>query len=235
LSQGSPFRYLINCIGVLAERVASDRPESVRSALLVNALFPHLLAEAAVESGAAVLHVSSDAVFALNSGACLEDTPTSCTDPYGQTKALGEVDSPAVLNIRCSLIGPDASGQKGLLEWLRRQPRNAEIPGYTDHQWNGVTSLQFARLCEKLIHGGGFENVRREAGTHHFCPNRATTKYELLLFLRDAFRPDLTITPAKGPGQPVRRLLSTRRQGLARIFGTGIPMQSAVSELVAFT
>jgi dTDP-4-dehydrorhamnose reductase len=234
LRQTAPFEYWINCIGVLSRHVSSDRPDSVRKAVAVNALFPNLLAEASVESGASVLHVSTDGVFAPGAGVCFEDTPISCTDPYGQTKALGEVDSPAVLNIRCSLIGPDPGGRKGLWAWLLGRPRNADIPGYTDHSWNGVTTLQFARLCEQLIRDDLFESVRAEGGTHHFCPNRVTSKYELLLQIRDALRPDLTITPGHGPGASVTRLLNTRRQSLPRLFGMDLPMQAAVRELAAF-
>ncbi len=234
LRQTGPFEYWINCIGMLSRDVSSDRSDSVRSAVVINALFPHLLAEASVESGASVLHVSTDGVFAPDAGVCLEDTPISCTDPYGQTKALGEVNSPSLLNIRCSLIGPDPGGRKGLWEWVLGRPRNADILGYTDHLWNGVTTLQFARLCEHLIRGDRFENVRAEGATHHFCPNGVTSKYELLLQIRDALRPDLTIRPGHGPGDSVTRLLNTRRQSLPRLFGMDIPMKQAVRELVAF-
>lgn len=235
LRERGPFDYIINCIGVLSHHIRPDRPDTVRSALLINALFPHFVAELAAETSARVIHVSSDGVFAPNAGLCREDTPISCADPYGQTKALGEVASATVLNIRCSLIGPDPVAGKGLLEWFRRQQPDAEVGGYTDHLWNGVTTLQFAQLCEKLIRGALFDVVRDEGETHHFCPNETISKYGLLLLLRETLRPDVTVIPVKGPGAPVDRVLDTRCNGLRRIFGTGIPMRSAVSDLTRFT
>jgi len=230
LKREGGFEYLINCIGILASRMDLRRVNSIRSALVVNALFPHDLAGLAAEAGARVIHASTDGVFAPNAGACFEDTTISCNDPYGQTKALGEVISPSVLNIRCSLIGPDPLGRRGLMEWLRGQPRGAQIPGYTDHLWNGVTTLQFALLCSKMVRSGSFDSVRAEGGTHHFCPNQPVSKYELLRLLGEALRPDVMVIPTNGPAR-ADRLLDTRYHGLRRLFGSGIPMKDAVTEL----
>jgi len=226
-----PFDYAVNCIGIRADRLASDGARMVRSALFANAVFPHLLADHAAESHARVVHVSTDAVFAANAGVCVEDTPVSCTDPYGQTKALGEASSPAVLNLRCSLVGPDSIGGRGILEWLRRQPDGGEVTGYTDRLWTGVTTLQFSRLCETLIEDDLFEGVRNEGETHHFCPNETVSKYQLLKALVEEFRPDLKIAPAQSPDGPSNRVLATRRRSLPGICGSGNPLERAVSEL----
>jgi dTDP-4-dehydrorhamnose reductase len=228
-----PYDYVVNCIGVRADLIRADPARRVRRALFANAVFPHLLSDIAKETDARVIHVSTDGVFAPNAGACREDTPVSATDPYGQTKALGEVNSPVVLNLRCSIVGPDPIGGRGILEWIRNRPRGAEVAGYIDHLWNGVTTLQFAHLCEKLIAGELFDRVRNEGETHHFCPNETVSKYELVNLLRERFRPDLSVIPSKGPVGPSNRVLATRYHGLPRITGSELPIRTAVAELAA--
>lgn len=226
------FDYVINSIGFLGNRIDPNRPDSIRGAVLVNALFPHDLARLAAEFGARVIHVSTDGVFAPTSGVCFEETAPSATDPYGQTKALGEVRSPAVLNIRCSLLGPDPAGKRGLMEWLRGQPRGADVPGYTDQCWNGVTTLQFALLCRTLLRDGLFDEARREAGTHHFCPNQTLSKFDVLRLLSERFRPDVTVVPRSSPA-PSGRVLGTQYQVLRRVFGSDIPMGAAIADLAS--
>jgi dTDP-4-dehydrorhamnose reductase len=173
--------YVINCIGVLKSAIDVQSAASLAAAIRVNSLFPHELARIAAETGARVIHISTDGVFA---GGRTEpyvesDTP-DCQDSYGWTKALGECPAENVLNIRCSIVGLDAIKHKGLLEWFLRQPDASLIDGFPDQQWNGVTSLQFARVCERLMQKSAFDCARRASSVHHFCPNSAISKLELL-------------------------------------------------------
>ena len=233
LRKRGPFDLLVNCIGVLADGIDPEDPADVDRASLVNSTFPRILAQAAEETRSPILHVSTDGVFPPDAGMCFEETPVAPPDCYGRTKALGEVEAQGVLNVRCSLVGPDPASRKGLFEWLRGQPPGADVHGYTDHAWNGVTTLQFARLCQRLAHRETFDSVRGEGGTHHFCPNECVSKYELLTIFRDAFRPDVTVRPVEGPEGPISRRLGTRRRAFPSLFGEGLPMRSAVEELAA--
>jgi dTDP-4-dehydrorhamnose reductase len=70
---------------------------------------------------------------------------------YGKTKSLGESLLPCVSNLRCSIIGPETKGFVSLLDWFRRQPRGAQLNGFSNHYWNGITTLQFARICQGVI------------------------------------------------------------------------------------
>lgn len=228
-----PFDYLINCIGILSSEIEECNPESLRRAILVNSLFPQDLAMLAQENGVRVIHISTDGVFARNAGVCLEDSLCDCEDTYGKTKSLGEVVANWFLNLRCSIIGPSPLEKKGLLEWFRSQQLGAEVHGYTDHMWNGVTTLQFAKLCNGLISQELFDKVRSEAPVHHFCPNQAVSKYELLQFFRITFRPDVTVKPATSQAMPVSRILDTRYHSLKDLFGYGRPMQYAIEELAS--
>ena len=226
-----PFDYLINCIGSINRKIDERDPESLRRAILINALFPHDLAMRAQTKGARVIHISTDGVFARDAGVCLEDTPCDCKDAYGKTKCLGEVKASCFLNIRCSIIGPNAVEKRGLLEWFCSQPPGAEVHGYTDHMWNGVTTLQFAKLCHELILRDFFNVVRDEAPVHHFCPNQTVSKYELLQLFKTAFRPDITVKKVVDQRKPISRILDTRYNTLRDIFDYGQPMQHAINEL----
>lgn len=228
-----PFDYIINCIGVLLSEIDERDQQSVRHAVAVNERFPHDLAAMAGESGARVIHLSTDGVFSGNAGVCREDSPTDCDDVYGKSKSQGEATAPCVLNLRCSVVGPDPMEKKGLLEWFRSQPSDAEVPGYTDHIWNGVTTLQFSELCRDLILRDSFEAIRREAPVHHFCPNQAVSKYELLQLFRSAFKLGVTVKPVTSNRGTLNRVLETRYVKLKEFYGYDRPMRRAIEELAA--
>lgn len=93
--------------GPLAERIVAERPDVVISAaaytqvdlaeseavtaMQVNAEGPRLLAAAARETGALLIHISTDYVFDGTSGApYTEAAPTAPINAYGRTKLAGE-------------------------------------------------------------------------------------------------------------------------------------------------
>jgi dTDP-4-dehydrorhamnose reductase len=171
---------VINCIGILNSAIDPRNAPSIATAIRVNSLFPHELARIAGERGTPVIHISTDGVFAGGSSApYLENDAPDCRDAYGRTKALGECPAENVLNVRCSIVGLDASKHKGLLEWFLRLADGCQIDDFPDQKWNGVTTLQLARACERLI-DGGFNSARYASSVHHFCPNPPIGKLELL-------------------------------------------------------
>ncbi len=225
------FDYFINCIGVLKRDIDERDQASIRRADMVNALFPRDLSDLARETQARVIQISTDAVFGKDPGICFEDSVTEPEDIYGQTKIRGEVLAPWFLNLRCSIIGPDAVNKRGLFEWFIGQPKNAQVMGYKDHIWNGVTTLQFAGLCNDLIIKGLFDNVCGESTTYHFCPNKELSKFDLLLLFKKIFRPDIKVVPITSDSGPVTRILKTRYDSLKNLFGYEKPMENAINEL----
>jgi dTDP-4-dehydrorhamnose reductase len=222
--------FVINCIGILKSEVVEDRPESVLNAIEVNARFPHRLAVAAAEVGAKLIHVSTDGVFAT--GRSEPYTESDCPnsgDHYGRTKCLGECHAPNVLNIRCSVIGCDPRKGKGILEWLLRLPDGSEIQGFRDEIWNGVTTIQFGEICSNLLSSGQFEEARRLSAVHHFCPNSATTKYDLLCTWAQACGRRVTVRPVdRGVGG---RLLGTRYPVLNSLYQRRPQWRDLLAEL----
>jgi dTDP-4-dehydrorhamnose reductase len=228
--EAGPFAFLVNAAGVRQDEIRADDWRSVRRAVLVNALFPHELADLAARDGIRVIHFSTDGVFAETAGVCHEDSPVSAADAYGRTKSLGEPRADGVLTVRCSLVGPDPLRRHGLLEWLRAQPPRAQVDGYADQLWSGGTTLQLAGLCRLLIADGRFDAIRGESAIHHFTPLPAVSKLELVTALAEAFRPDLSVRSTPGP-RPVTRTLATRYQSLTDAWGQAQPLRAALAEL----
>jgi len=225
------YDYVVNCIAVLKKAAESPEPQAMARANQINAVFPHELAQLAAEIGFKLVHVSTDAVFAAESGSCFESDIPVLADLYGRTKLLGEPSGPNALTIRCSIIGPNPVKKTGLFEWVLGQPSNATIMGYDDQLWRGATTLQFARLCARIFQENLFQQLRDESGIHHFCPNAVVTKYQLLELLCRRFRPDLRVERASGG--IINRVLESRGM-LREIYGAELPMDVAIEELSTY-
>lgn len=198
------FDYLINCIGLTTHNIDELDPVSVSRAKQLNTEFPKQLANFAEISGAKVIQIATDCVFSGSKGSYLETDPHDATDVYGKTKSDGEIDSSAVMQLRCSIIGRENKGKKSLLEWVIGQPQGATVPGFTDRHWNGVTTTAFARVVAGIIQSSGFK-----AGSRHLIPADQMTKFELVSEISKAFgRDDLEVSP-KASGVAKDLTLST--------------------------
>jgi dTDP-4-dehydrorhamnose reductase len=135
-----------------------------------------------------------------------------------------------MMNIRVSIIGPEAGRSTSLFEWVRNQPENSRINGYSDHLWNGVTATSFAKICRGLIENNGFV-----AGTHHLLPSDTMTKFELVTVIANKCgRKDIEINESPS-GNKVDRTLATTNESLsAQLWANaGYPSIPSISELVA--
>ena len=183
------FDYIINCIGIIKPYIHDDNSFEVQRAILVNGLFPHKLAAAAEKVGAKIIQIATDCVFDGVKGGYTENDKHNPTDVYGKTKSLGEVVSPNVLNLRCSIIGKELKGKTSLLEWFINQPKNGIVKGFKNHLWNGVTTDAFAKLCLGII--------KKEvwfSGLQHIVPSSIMSKAEMLKLFAEVFnRKDIII------------------------------------------
>jgi len=68
-----------------------------------------------------------------------------------QDQESREAWSGSVFHLRASIIGPEPKAHVSLLDWFLGQKKDAAVNGFTNHQWNGVTTLHFARLCHGII------------------------------------------------------------------------------------
>ena len=104
------------------------------------------------------------------------------------SKAIGEPSNCTV--IRTSIIGEEVSNGRSLVEWVKSEKNNS-IFGFTNHFWNGVTCLQFAKICEKIIVDNLFWK-----GTKHFYSN-TLNKLELVELINKYYELNILVKPKK--------------------------------------
>jgi dTDP-4-dehydrorhamnose reductase len=142
---GLPFAdFYINAIGIIKPHMLKN----LKSAIYINSIFPRELADECEKRGSKLIHITTDCVFSGKDGNYDEDSLHDALDGYGKSKSLGEPENCMVL--RTSIIGPEIHRHVSLISWVQDQ-REEEINGFTNHLWNGITTLQYAKICEKII------------------------------------------------------------------------------------
>lgn len=167
---------VINCIGILNQ--VADQNQSL--AVYLNSYLPHLVADTLNDTKTKLIHMSTDCVFAGNSGPYYEDSLRDGLSFYDRSKALGEVEDKKNLTFRNSIIGPDMNKDGiGLFNWFMKQ--SGSINGYTGAIWTGVTTLTLAKAMEHAIK----EDL---CGLYNLVNNVGISKYDLLVMLNKYFK-----------------------------------------------
>jgi dTDP-4-dehydrorhamnose reductase len=219
--------YVVNCIGMVKSLINDEDPESCDAAYFLNSTFPSKLAAVAEAVGLRVIQMATDCVYSGQNGNYSESAPHDALDVYGKSKSLGEVPSTAVMNLRVSVIG---KGSQGLYHWVASQPQGSTITGYLDHQWNGITSVEYGRIIAGIVRDDLFI-----PGVHHIVPTGSVNKNELVrLIAANAGRSDIKIVPANS-SKAVDRTLTTNDEAFnAKLWAAaGRATVPSVAELVA--
>lgn len=167
---------IINCIGLLNQ----EAEENHSKAVYLNSYLPPLIADTIKDKKTKLIHMSTDCVFAGNTGPYNEKSLRDGTTFYDRSKALGEVEDNKNITFRNSIIGPDMNENGiGLFNWFMKQTGN--IKGFTGAIWTGVTTLTLAKAMEKAID----ENL---CGLYNLVNNISISKYDLLVLLNKYFR-----------------------------------------------
>jgi dTDP-4-dehydrorhamnose reductase len=198
---------VINCAGITNK--ANDKTSM--EMYDVNSLAPRHIATTCDRFQARLIHISTDCVFSGERGMYHEnDTPDPNT-VYGKSKLSGEITRYPHLTVRTSFIGlPDNKG-RGLLAWSKKQEK---VEGYADHFWNGVTTLELARLLISVFLDKTYTGLLHVAG-------QVYSKYEILTLAKEVLELPFTITPVQ-KGYCNRTLTSVHHPKL------GIPSLSAM-------
>jgi dTDP-4-dehydrorhamnose reductase len=221
--------WVVNAIGILRRRINEADPASVATAIEINAVFPQRLAAAAGQE-ATVIQIATDGVFSGSGAPYDEGALHDATDIYGRSKSLGEARG-QVLNLRCSIVGPEAPPARSLLGWALSQPPDAEIVGYSNHRWNGLTILHFGRVCAALI-----RDDRAELPSPlHLVPADVVSKAELLTLCLSAFgRDDVTVSAAPADCAVDRTLSSMYPEANRELWAAaGYAKLPTIAEMVA--
>lgn len=166
--ESKKFDVVINCAALLVKASETNKVEAIR----LNSLFPHWVEKYYENTNTRIIQVSTAGVYYGDNAPYSEESRHDTNNFYGQTKSLGELNNSKDLTIRSDFFGPDmrkAGG--GLFNWAMSQ--KDEISGYNKVFINGVTSLEFAKFIEYIIHNP-------IAGTLNLHSKDATSKAELL-------------------------------------------------------
>lgn len=188
-----PDAIIINAIGKIKQKTNNEA-----ELLWANAILPLELKNRLLPSQTLV-HPSTDCVFSGNKGEpyTIDDEPDA-TDSYGWSKRLGELallGRPNTVIIRVSMIGPDRSpAQKGLLGWFLSQPEGSELKGFTNHLWNGITTLEWCKQVESLLE---LKSQNLSSDLVQIGTLESYSKFEMLTLFRELYFQKCSIIPFK--------------------------------------
>ncbi len=180
---------LINCIGIIPQK----NPK-LNDYLTINIMLPIWLAD---NFNGLIIHPSTDCEFNGNieeNGFYSKKTIRNAEDNYGSSKAYGslflEKNYKNVKQIRTSIVGPEKNSNFSLWNWFVNNERQI-IDGFTNVFWNGITTLQWAEICEFIIENPeNFENVI-QVGSEKLSKYQLLSKFNNFLHLNKKINPVL--------------------------------------------
>jgi dTDP-4-dehydrorhamnose reductase len=188
---------VINAIGLIKQK-STDHLQL----FLMNSVFPQHLAHS-LGPQQRLIHASTDCVFSGKTGGYASQATKDADDVYGLSKVFGEsiADHQQVLVMRVSVIGPELSGTSGLFSWFMGLTQT--VNGYTNHRWNGITTLEWAKAAADVISG----DAPIGRGLVQLGVHSPVSKYELLCMIRDVFEKRIEVSPTACPEGIDRTLL----------------------------
>lgn len=188
--------WVINCVGTIKPFMA----ENPLAAIEINSSFPWKLAAFCEAAGVKLIHITTDCVFSGARGSYTEEDVHDALDDYGKSKSLGEPNNCMVL--RTSIIGEEIHKNASLISWAKSQAGTA-VSGYTNHLWNGITTKQYAEVCDQIISRDLYE-----FGKFHVHSPKPVTKHELVSLINKRYDLGLVVNEHEAP-YAVDRTLST--------------------------
>jgi dTDP-4-dehydrorhamnose reductase len=217
--------WVINCVGAIPQREKTTIEKTLKNLeeyYIINTTFPLLLSNICYKYNAKMIHPTTDCVYSGKTKRSqkshkegsnrersnreglyrfyLETDFPDETSPYGISKWLGEPKNCIVL--RTSIIGEEKYNKLSLLEWVKNS--RDSIQGWTNHYWNGITCLQWSKIAHQII-----ENIienKTENKTkfiypklYHIVSPDVRSKYDLAVFIKEAYNLTLNIIPTESP------------------------------------
>jgi dTDP-4-dehydrorhamnose reductase len=184
--QATDADFIINCIGLIPQRKPTDAEYK-----FINTDLPIFLDSL----GKKIIHPSTDCEF---KGAIPptekypKSHPRDVEDAYGRSKADAsqflEDSGKNTKMIRTSIIGHEVDSHLALLDWFLNS--EGEVKGYTNHYWNGITTLEWAKIAEDLMHNWDASPVVSQFGT-----DENKSKYEVLGLFKEIYGKEISIIP----------------------------------------
>jgi dTDP-4-dehydrorhamnose reductase len=184
---------VINCVGKIKQKSSS-----AYDLFTSNTILPLELSRS-LKDEHFLIHPSTDCVFDGTSlmPYSLADNHTA-NDIYGISKSFGEIaiaNRPNSLVIRVSIIGPDVNSSKGLLSWFLSNSPNSKLNGFTNHFWNGITTLEWCKRLKELISEDNNKLRLKRVGLLQLGTLNTYSKYEMLCLFQEVFKTKFKILP----------------------------------------
>lgn len=204
------FDYIINCAGIIKPEINESNSTSILNCLKINSFFPHLLNEKKKKE-TKVFQIATDCVYDGLKGGYNENFPHNANDIYGKSKSIGEVKAENFYNLRVSIVGKEIKGFKSLISWFLKK-ENKKINGFSNHIWNGITTLAFAKIVYSAI-----KNNISLPNTLHIIPKDIVSKFELLKYFLK-FRFNVDVLKKKSTQQIDRTLKTINKKTLRKLW-----------------
>jgi dTDP-4-dehydrorhamnose reductase len=181
---------VLNAAGIVKQRAQA---RAAIPSILVNSLWPHVLADACAVHGARMVHVSTDCVFSGSRGHYVEGDVPDDFDLYGRSKLLGEVtDRDNVVTLRTSMVGWQLGEPTGMVAWFAAH-RNEPLKGFTKAVFSGLTTRALTETIRDVL----LPDVTL-SGLWHVASD-PIDKYTLLVDLAGYLGWDVDLSPVDEP------------------------------------
>jgi len=220
---------VVNAIGMIRQLIDEKSAEKIQLAYKLNSTFPRHLDSFAMNTNTPIIQIGTDCVFSGAQGAYTEISSFDPVDVYGLSKVEGELGSTNSVTLRCSIVGKEMNSTNSLLSWVISQPKGATLKGFTNHLWNGITTLHFSKIVNGII-----EKEMFNLGTAHVVPRDKVSKYDLIRLITSAFgRSDLRVVEHEAP-VGINRTLATVDSARNASFwqGSGYSQAPSIEEMI---
>lgn len=169
-------KVVINCIGVIKQ---SSKIDDLKETIYINSILPHKLLMECEKNNAKLISFSTDCVFSGKKGNYNEKDKPDADDLYGLTKSLGEALGEKSVCIRTSIIGPELSSSRSLLEWFLNA--GERVTGFKNAIFSGFPTYEIAKILDKyVIHNSNIH------GLYHLS-SEPISKYDLLCLINEIY------------------------------------------------
>ena len=198
---------VINCIGRIKPTIDESDPISVSETININSFLPLEIQKYASDNNVRYFQIGTDCVFSGKDGNYNEKNYLDAEDLYGKSKIVGEIVGINKYVIRSSIIGPEEGSGRSLLNWFLNN-KSSEVSGFKNHLWNGVTTLNFAKVLNGLIQTNNYS-----FDLQHLIPSDMVDKAQLLNFFKTYFDKKIDINEIDA-NDIVNRTLNTNNNDL---------------------
>jgi len=181
----SEANYIINCIGAIPQKKYSKEYYE-----FLNVELPIFLGK----TGKKIIHPSTDCEFSGNlpyPQKYKKNDVRDADDDYGKSKAkINKMIVDDFYNtkiIRTSIIGHEIKAHVSLLDWFLSVPDGQEVNGYANYFWNGVTTLEWAKIAELIMLDWNNYDIMTQIGCE------GMNKFELLVLINKVYEKSVTI------------------------------------------